>query len=741
MTVGWRYGCADLAVGDWHRRFVRTCGMAAVIRRLDETVVNRIAAGEVVQRPANALKELLENSLDAGATSISVTLAEGGLKLLQIQDNGCGIRRDDMNIVCERFTTSKLTHFDDLLSIGTFGFRGEALASISHVARLTITTRTADSVCAYRASYSDGQLTGNVQPIAGNVGTLISAADLFYNMSSRRQALRSASEEFSRVADVVARYALHNAGVAFSLKKHGATSVHVRTTADASTLDNIAAVFGTGCSKHLLECQMHEPQLKLNVSGYVSSVNYSAKRFVLVLFINNRLVECSTLRKALEQVYTAYLPRGASPFVYMSLQLPPETVDVNVHPTKSEVNFLHEERIIETVQRRVDAILVGTASARSFYTQTLLPGRSVDPTLSTTAQRSGEDNAQSVPSSDQQTAHPSRTVRVDPREQKIDAFMGRQVMASRPASAHAAEPSDSSQQLTSVLILRAETESACHTGLRCVLAEHCFVGAVNRRVSLLQHGTRLYLVHHERLAAELFRQLVLYQLGSCGRFVLDQQPSIKQLAVLGLQLPEAGWQESDGPREEIAEYVAQLLGEKADLLDEYFSVRVDSKGCLTSLPLLLEGHQPALEGLPIFLLRLATEVDWQQERACLAGIAAELGRFYSRVSPSGGKRTNHTDKQANDSAGNNSDDSNHVTTDGTILDSNKGESPADNDQVASAPLDSAKSPLTPEERWQIEHVLMATCKQQLLPPSSMADDGSFLQVADLPELYKIFERC
>ncbi|KAK2158975.1 hypothetical protein LSH36_161g16012 [Paralvinella palmiformis] len=215
-----------------------------VIRKLDEVVVNRIAAGEVIQRPANALKEMIENSLDAKSTSIQVTVKQGGLKLLQIQDNGTGIRKEDMDIVCERFTTSKLQKFEDLTTIATYGFRGEALASISHVAHVTITTRTKDSPCAYKGCYSDGKLKAPVKPCAGNVGTQIMVEDLFYNIPTRRKALRSAAEEHAKITEVVSRYAIHNADVGFTLKKYGDSSADVRTPQGSTSTDNIRTVFG-----------------------------------------------------------------------------------------------------------------------------------------------------------------------------------------------------------------------------------------------------------------------------------------------------------------------------------------------------------------------------------------------------------------------------------------------------------------------------------------------------------------
>lgn len=351
------------------------------IRKLDEVVINRIAAGEVIQRPANALKEMIENSLDAKSTSITVTVKSGGLKLLQIQDNGCGIRKDDMAIVCERFTTSKLSKFEDLTSISTYGFRGEALASISHVAHVTITTKTTSSNCAYKACYSDGKLvpprpgmTADPKPCAGNRGTQIAVEDLFYNVATRRKALKSPGEEFSKIAEVVSKYAIHNTGVAFTLKKQGESKADVRTINTASLQDNIRTIYGPGIAKELLEVQCNNQKYGFIMKACITNANYSVKKMQFLLFINHRLVDSTALRKSLDTVYEAYLPKGMHPFIYMSLEIAPANVDVNVHPTKHEVHFLHEESIIEAIQKAVEGKLLGCNSSRTYYTQALLPG-------------------------------------------------------------------------------------------------------------------------------------------------------------------------------------------------------------------------------------------------------------------------------------------------------------------------------------------------------------------------------
>ncbi|ELU03070.1 hypothetical protein CAPTEDRAFT_136607 [Capitella teleta] len=278
-------------------------------------------------------------------------------------------QKEDMSIVCERFTTSKLKTFEDLTQIATYGFRGEALASISHVAHVTITTRTNESKCAYRGAFSDGQLKAPLKPCAGNVGTQILVEDLFYNVATRRKALRSPGEEHSKVVDVVSRYAVHNSKVAFTLKKHGESLAEVRTSANSTHVDNIRSIYGPAVAKELLEVTHEDSQLGFTMNGWVSNANYSIKKCTMLLFINHRLVDSTALRKAIEAVYAVYLPKNMHPFLYISLEIAPQNIDVNVHPTKHEVHFLHEDSVIESVQKCIDARLLGSNASRTYFTQ------------------------------------------------------------------------------------------------------------------------------------------------------------------------------------------------------------------------------------------------------------------------------------------------------------------------------------------------------------------------------------
>uniref|UniRef100_A0A671LGE3 DNA mismatch repair protein MLH1 n=2 Tax=Sinocyclocheilus anshuiensis TaxID=1608454 RepID=A0A671LGE3_9TELE len=697
--------------------------MAGVIRKLDETVVNRIAAGEIIQRPANAIKEMMENCLDAKATNIQITVKEGGLKLILIQDNGTGIRKDDMEIVCERFTTSKLQSFEDLSSIATYGFRGEALASVSHVAHVTITTKTADAKCAYRASYCDGKLKAPPKPCAGNQGTLISVEDLFYNVSTRRKALKSPSEEYSRIIEVVSRYAIHNSGKSFSVKKQGEMVADVKTLQNASVLDNIRAVFGVAVSRELIEVECEDQKLAFKMKGYISNANYSVKKCILILFINHRLVESSALKKAIETVYTAYLPKNTHPFLYLSLEIAPQNIDVNVHPTKHEVHFLHEDSIIESVQKHIESKLLGSNSSRTYFTQTLLPGLSA----SSSASKASSSSADS-----QERVYAHQMVRTDSKVQKLDAFLqpstsssaaqsrSDKASSSSTAAQGSAEPDHLEKRphveevedltaaslprrrfikLTSIKELREDIEQHTHKGLQDLLQNHSFVGSVNPQWTLVQHQTKLYLLNTTKLSQELFYQILIYDFGNFGVLRLSNPAPLYDLAMLALDSEESGWTEEDGPKEGLAQYIVDFLKQKAVMLEEYFSLEIDGEGNLTGLPMLLDNYTPAMEGLPMFILRLATEVNWDREKECFHDFGIECSHFYS------------------------------IRKQYTL------------EPDAEEPQENQMKPKKMSWQWKVEHVLFKALRTLFSPPKHFSEDGSVLQIASLPELYKVFERC
>uniref|UniRef100_A0A672H2Y0 DNA mismatch repair protein MLH1 n=1 Tax=Salarias fasciatus TaxID=181472 RepID=A0A672H2Y0_SALFA len=694
--------------------------MAGVIRRLDETVVNRIAAGEVIQRPANAVKEMIENCLDAKSTNIQVTVKDGGLKLLQIQDNGTGIRKEDMEIVCERFTTSKLQTFEDLSGIATYGFRGEALASISHVAHVTITTKTADAKCAYRANYSDGKLKGPPKPCAGNQGTQILVEDLFYNVSTRRKALKSPSDEYSRIVEVVSRYAIHNSGKSFSVKKQGETVADVRTLPNASVVDNIRGVFGNAVSRELIEVGCEDQKLAYKMKGYISNANYSVKKCILILFINHRLVESSALKKAVETVYAAYLPKNTHPFLYLSLEIAPQNVDVNVHPTKHEVHFLHEDSVIESVQKHIESKLLGSNSSRTYFTQTLLPGLSVS--------GGSEVKTSGATAEPSERVYAHQMVRTDCRAQKLDAFLQPKekppppppppppepVTTLRPGHTHTHTHSKSHSYkhlhhdnvssydrqepqifLQRSIFLDLTGFSLGSSGLQEMLQNHSFVGCVNPQWTLVQHHTKLYLLNTSKLSQELFYQILIYDFGNFGVLRLSTPAPLYDLAMLALDSEESGWSEDDGPKEGLAQYIVDFLKKKAEMLEDYFSIEIDQEGNLTGLPLLLDKYSPVMEGLPMFILRLATEVNWDNEKDCFRDFSRECSSFYS------------IRKQY-------------------ILDAEPGEE-------QDAEVNSW--------RWKVEHVIFKAFRTLFSPPKSFSEDGAVLQIANLPDLYKVFERC
>ncbi len=324
------------------------------IRRLPPEVAGRIAAGEVVERPASVVKELIENALDAGATAIEVAIEEGGLALIRVTDNGVGIAREDVPLAFERFATSKVRTLDDLRRVRTFGFRGEALAAIAAVAEVEMLTRTAQEIEGTRARVGPDRPV-EIAPAAAPVGTQVTVRRLFHNTPARRKFLKSPLREADLVHQTVVRYALAFPEVSFRLIINRRTVLMLPA---ASPVQRIGQVLGRDVADHLLEIAWEAGDLR--VQGWISSPHISrATRSGQFFTVNRRPVRSGLLAVVLERPYAGRLPPGRKPLAVVEITMDPRWVDVNVHPRKAEVRFAQERSVYWALGQAVEAALAG----------------------------------------------------------------------------------------------------------------------------------------------------------------------------------------------------------------------------------------------------------------------------------------------------------------------------------------------------------------------------------------------
>ncbi|KAK3990056.1 DNA mismatch repair protein Mlh1 [Cladorrhinum sp. PSN332] len=701
------------------------------IRALDQDVVNKIAAGEIIVEPVHALKELMENAVDAGSTSLEVLVKDGGLKLLQITDNGCGIDKEDLPILCERFTTSKLQKFEDLQSIATYGFRGEALASISHIAHLTVTTKTQNSDCAWRAFYKGGKLvpakpgqSPDPKPVAGRPGTQITVEDLFYNIPNRRRAFRSPSDEYNKIINMVGRYAIHCSNVGFSCKKHGESSTSIAIQTNASTLDRIRQIYGGGVANELTEFSTSDDRWGFKAKGLATNANYSTKKTTLLLFINHRCVESSNIRKAIEQTYASFLPKNGHPFVYLSLVIDPQRVDVNVHPTKREVNFLNEDETIQAICEHLRTKLAAVDASRSFLTQTLLPagarsGSDVQQQASATVLKTKGNAAGSIRKAP--VRNDGKLVRTDTNLRKITSMLppaaGGASVSALQADVETIEYEPVERdviacRLTSIRELRSAVKHDTHHELTDIFANHTFVGVVDetRRLATIQGGLNLYVVDYGRLCFEYFYQLGLTDFGNFGSIRLQPPLDLRKLLTTAAEAEAEANPLDNFDVSEIVELVANRLIERREMLLEYFSLEISPSGELRGIPLLVKGYTPPLSKLPAFLLGLGPNVNWTEEKACFHTLLTELATFYV---PERLPSTTAEEKEEEKEGGG----------------------------VGGGGLDPEIQARRTHVRWAVEHVFFPAFKSRLVATKSLMDRGGVLEVANLKGLYRVFERC
>ncbi|CAH0534615.1 DNA mismatch repair protein MutL [Vibrio stylophorae] len=315
------------------------------IRILPARLANQIAAGEVVERPASVVKELVENSLDAGATRIDIDIEKGGSQLIRIRDNGCGIEKDELELALSRHATSKIHHLDDLEAITSLGFRGEALASVSSVSRLTLTSRPAHQSEAWSAIAEGRDMAVRLLPAAHPVGSTVEVADLFFNTPARRKFLRTDKTEFQHIDELLKRIALSREQVTFTLS-HNGKSVRQYRAANNEVMQRrrLAAICGQAFAEQAL--QLSWQQAELSIHGWVGEPNIArAQPDVQYCYVNGRMMRDKVINHAIRQAYDGLLNAEQYPCYVLFIELSPHDVDVNVHPAKHEVRF-HQARLV-----------------------------------------------------------------------------------------------------------------------------------------------------------------------------------------------------------------------------------------------------------------------------------------------------------------------------------------------------------------------------------------------------------
>lgn len=317
----------------------------ATIHVLDETTINKIAAGEVVERPASVIKELIENSIDASATNIEVEIGDGGVAYMRITDNGIGMTEEDARLAILRHATSKIQQVEDLFDIASLGFRGEALASIASVSHFSLTTRKADSDLGTRITVDGGTFTDCI-PYGAAPGTTIEIRDLFYNTPARRKFLKSERTESSKIQDIVGKLALSNPHISFKLIVDD--RVAIITPGNSNIDDTVAALYGYKTKDDIFTVAYESDSIYID--GVVSKPTLlKSTRIWQTIIVNNRVISDKTIMKAIDNAYHALLPKNGHPLVVLNITVPAGMVDINVHPRKSEVKFSDDKIIFKAV--------------------------------------------------------------------------------------------------------------------------------------------------------------------------------------------------------------------------------------------------------------------------------------------------------------------------------------------------------------------------------------------------------
>jgi len=329
----------------------------ALINVLDERLINKIAAGEVIERPASVIKELVENSIDAGSTQIEVTVEDYGKRLIKVSDNGAGMSGEDAKLSILRHATSKINHENDLFNINTLGFRGEALASIAAVSHIFIRTKLQNSIEGIELEVEGGKVISS-KPKGLSSGTIIEVRDLFFNTPARLKFLKTDSNELKHIIDIVTRYALINSNISIKLIHNGHNLINSPSSEDL--LNNIASVYGADVAKQLMEVKYEDNFISVN--GYISKPSLlKSDRSMQSIYVNGRYIKDDTIQQALYDAYHTLLFVNRHPVVLLNIRLDPMVIDVNVHPTKDRIKFEQTTRVHDSIFNSIRETLLSNS--------------------------------------------------------------------------------------------------------------------------------------------------------------------------------------------------------------------------------------------------------------------------------------------------------------------------------------------------------------------------------------------
>ncbi|SBT71278.1 DNA mismatch repair protein MLH, putative [Plasmodium malariae] len=903
------------------------------IIKLAEEDINKIAAGEVIIRPCNALKELIENSLDANSTSISVHLNKGGLKSLQIIDNGDGIHKDDLPIVCERFTTSKITNHKDIRNIKTFGFRGEALASISYVSYLTITTKKRNSPFCYTCTYKDGKPIQKEPTIcSGKDGTIIRFDDLFYNMQTRLKTLNH-NDEYNRCLEVLQKYAIHYPHVSFTCKKWLSNTVDLNTQNMGKGIGGLGGIYviknkkkekfesivreeanvvgtrvheegqvsstrmheeGQTSSRRMHEegqasstrmheegqassTRMHEEAehsignygeekitnadedysvfekkileeekyldenyekhlnnvksviqkiygrnisrelnsifIKENIPtffkcyGLISTPKYVGKKGTYIFFINDRLIESNIIKRTCENQYANFIPKGNYPWVYLSLRLKYDIVDINVHPTKKEVHFLYQEEIAQLISKKIENFLKNVYNIRCFGVPT---SNLMQTTFNLTSAKGGVKNEPltsasssisnmngnmkgnstpniSVSGETSKKAVDTKRVRTDhkqitltnyfvkkedhkknnkedrslvvfddnneyevlkleaPKPALFNVNVDKHVSNTRYNRKYTCECDD----ISSIRKLKKICEEKEKKELTECLKNSIYVGAVDSIHSLIQYKEKLLMIKMPLIIKEITYQSILNRIGRIPPFKFNPPIPLYDLLLVAVNNYYSGYYENPDyvhkNMERICNDLEQLFYSYIEMYTDYFSIIIE-EGCVVTFPACCGEYFPGQEFLPLLFLRLATQIDYENEINCINGICYLLANFYSKITLLDDQEWTFQDDllmikenemnmlmnkshEKKEASSTNSENENYLFDnllgDETVIDVNKHLAVSKNINLV----------------FEKYFFPMIQLNNMMRIPHTFSNNGYIIELTSLNQLYKIFERC